>query len=244
MKFMKIKKLKNSNNLILKSYAISFVLFCIYSYTFFRSVLVAILISSVISVKFYKIFNNIFIKRDLRKEKIMLRDYLDVLNSSIISGNNFYQAVKKSSVELLELYSEEDLIVRSSKQVYLDLENGLSSAEALDKFQENFQCEEAKIFVDTLCIGLETGISLKEIISNSRNSINEYIITELEISTSLDGGRRELIIMMILPLVILMLLGQTDLTHLKIIDYIVRGVVYMIILFSFYLGEKIVNMEI
>jgi len=198
----------------------------------------------VISVKFFKIFENIFVKRDLRKEKIMLRDYLDVLNSSIISGNNFYLAVKKASHELLELYSEDDLIIKSTKQVYFDLENGLSNNQALEKFQENFHCEEAKIFVDTLCIGLETGISLKQIIANSRDSINDYINTELEISTSINSGRRELIIMMILPLIILILLGQTDLTHLKIIDYIVRGVVYMIILFSFYLGEKIVNMEI
>lgn len=231
------------NNRI-KSYFISFIIFALYSFIFFRSVYVSIVISAVISIKFQSIFFEYFKAQSLKQEQRIFRDLLDLLNSSIMSGQNFYQALSFSGEELEEYYDPQSYVVLAVKGLKSDLDNGKTEKDSLKAFKIMCRIKEAGIFADTLIIALGSGMDLAKIISSSRDSINSQMDVEFEVSTSLNSGKRELIIMILLPLLILFLLTKTQISKLSFVDYLIRSVVFIMILFSIHFGEKIINLEI
>ena len=227
-----------------KAYLLSFIIFILYSYTFFRNIPISLAISALVSLKFKKIFFDYFESSRLNFEQRIFRDFLDLLNSSILSGQNFYQALSGAIEELEEYYNPKVALVASLRAVKNDLDNGKGEGLSLKGFKDRCQINEGKIFADTLIIALGSGMDLAKIVYSSKDSINSQMDIEMEISHSLNNGKRELVIMVLLPLVILFLLTKTDISSLSMVDYIIRSVVFVIILFSIYFGNKIVNLEI
>ena len=74
--------------------------------------------------------------------------------------------------------------------------------------------------------------------------MTQNIALELEIDTIVNNSKKEFLIMTILPLVIIVILNTSINEKITFADYIVRIPVFIVLLFSFVLGEKIVNMEI
>lgn len=227
-----------------KAYLLSLIIFILYSYTFFRNIPVSLAISALVSIKFKKIFFDYLESSRLNFQQRIFRDFLDLLNSSILSGQNFYQALAGSVDELEEYYNSKADLVAGLRSIKNDLDNGKGERLALKGFKDRCQIKEGKIFADTLIIALGSGMDLAKIVSASKDSINSQMDIEMEISHSLNNGKRELIIMIVLPLFILFLLTKTEITSLSMVDYIIRSVVFVMILFSIYFGEKIVNLEI
>lgn len=178
------------------------------------------------------------------KKRDMFRNFLDVLNASVASGSNFYQSIKDSTIEMSSFYSAKEFIVIELNNLLSNIDNGYTLENALELFRLKMDFEEASIFIDSLKIGLKSGMDIKEVIRNSKFSINEQIIVENEISLSLNNSKREFIIMIVLPIVILFLLNKTDARVLNFVDYIIRSVVFFMVILSIYMGEKIVKLEI
>lgn len=230
-------------NLIV-SYSLSFLIFFLYALSFFRSYLISILLSAILSLKFKELFLEFFDKKQLMKKRDMFRNFLDVLNASVASGSNFYQSIKDSTIEMSSFYSAKEFIVIELNNLLSNIDNGYTLENALELFRLKMDFEEASIFIDSLKIGLKSGMDIKEVIRNSKFSINEQIIVENEISLSLNNSKREFIIMIVLPIVILFLLNKTDARVLNFVDYIIRSVVFFMVILSIYMGEKIVKLEI
>lgn len=230
-------------NLIV-SYSLSFLIFFLYALSFFRSYLISILLSAILSLKFKELFLEFFDKKQLMKKRDMFRNFLDVLNASVASGSNFYQSIKDSTIEMSSFYSAKEFIVIELNNLLSNIDNGYTLENALELFRLKMDFEEASIFIDSLKIGLKSGMDIKEVIRNSKFAINEQIIVENEISLSLNNSKREFIIMIVLPIVILFLLNKTDARVLNFVDYIIRSVVFFMVILSIYMGEKIVKLEI
>lgn len=227
-----------------KSFILSFIIFFLYALIFFQNIAIAIILSMIISLKSKDIFANLFERRSLRYRSLMFRDFLDIINSSIISGYNFQVALAKTNLDIKGLYNDEDLICRCTDQLLNDIESGLYIDQALEKFSNRLDLEEAKIFSQTLFLSINSGMDTQKIIENSKDSITDQINTQLEIDSAIDSSKRELIIMIILPLVILTLLTLTNLSRPSFGEYIIRFIVFIIIIFSFYIGNKIVDLEV
>ncbi len=233
----------NHKNLII-SFILSFLIFFLYSFVFFGNVLISLCLSLALSFKFKTLFLDYFEKKDQYKKRAMLRDFLDILNSSISSGKNFFESLKDSREELNSFYGTQELIYKELNTLILNIENGHRMNYALECFRDALKLEEADVFVDSLIIGLASGMDINELIENSKFAINEQINVENEIANSLNNSKRELIIMMVLPIIILFMLKRTDLRALTIIDYIVRTIVFAVIIIAIYIGEKIVKLEL
>lgn len=234
--------MRNKNLII--SYSISFIIFFLYSYSFFRIITISIIISGFLSIKFKGLFLDFINKKELVKKREMLKNFLDILNASVISGRNFYQSLCDCKKDLEAFFGSKELIKKEVNTLILNIDNGFKMDDALDIFKNNLDFDEASIFVDSLKIGLKSGMDIKEIVANSKLAINEQILVENEISMSLNNSRREFIIMIVLPIIILLLLSKTNMRALNIIDYIVRSFVFLMVIFAIYLGEKIVRLEI
>lgn len=223
---------------------ISFLLLFIYSYLFFSSILISTIISIILSLAFKPIISNFFESKDKKLKRIMFREFLDIFNSNIISGLNFFSALKMSSIEINHLFTDKKYIIIFLEDMIKDIDNGKSMEEALIKFKERSRLEEIDIFVDSMVIALKSGIDISRITSNSKEMLTSSISLELELATISENSKRDFIIMSFLPLIILILLNITSARSLNIIDYIIRVPVFVLFIFSFYLGHKIVNLEI
>ncbi|MDO5027101.1 MAG: type II secretion system F family protein [Tissierellia bacterium] len=178
------------------------------------------------------------------KKRTMFKNFLDILNASVSSGKNFYQALLDCQEEIVSYYGRNDLITKELLRLISNIDNGISMENALVSFKEKLDFDEASIFVDSLVLAMSTGVDLRELILNSKHHLNEQIQVENDISLSLNNSKREFIIMIILPILILFLLQKTDLKSLTLVDYLIRSLVFFVINFAIFIGDKIVNLEI
>ena len=174
----------------------------------------------------------------------MFRDFLDIFNTSIMSGNNFYESMVATKDEITVLYDRNSKIAKAITELVENLDNGIIQNDALLIFGDSLGFDEARIFAQTMQMGLDSGMEIREVISITKDQLTDQINMELDIRTNLDSSKREFLIMMILPLIIITLLNLTNIRELNFMDYIIRMVVFGFIVFSFYLGELIVNLEV
>lgn len=232
----------NKNTTI--SYFISFIIFFIYSLTFFKNIFLAVLLSLIISLKAYLIVFQILMKNNLRTKRLMFREFLDIFNTNIIAGNNFYNSLKNTSIEIKNIFYEKIFIVKYLDNLILDIDNGNNIIDSLLNFKEKCDLEEVDIFVESIIIAVKSGLDISKMTDVSKDMLTENISLELEIATLVNNAKREFLIMTILPVIILFLVNFSNTQVLNFTDYIVRVPVFIIFLFSFYIGYKIVNLEI
>lgn len=228
----------------LLSFLISYIIFFVYSFIFFNSIFISIFLSFFLSLIFKNLIFVLLDSREYKNKRILFREFLDIFNSNVISGENFYKSMKNTQKEMYAIFPEEELINKNIKRINLDIDNGKNITEALLNFKYNMQLEDVDIFVDTLIIAIKSGINLSDVTQLSKDMLSENISLDIEISTIIDNSKREFIIMMILPLIVLIMTTVTTQRNTEFIEYIIRIPIFIIFIFSFYLGNKIVNLEV
>lgn len=231
------------NNKI-KAFIISTIIFFIYLQVFFNQILISIIISPIISIKFSSIIMNFFNEKDIKQKRIIFREFLDVFNTNILAGNNLLISFRNTHIELKTLFNEDNYIVIYLEELLIDIDNGKSIEDSLRIFEKKSELEEVSIFIDSLIIAINSGIDIFKISNISKEALTQNIALELEIDTIVNNSKKEFLIMTILPLVIIVILNASINEKITFADYIVRIPVFIVLLFSFVLGEKIVNMEI
>lgn len=232
------------NKKLIISYVASFTIFFIYSLIFFKNIFISIFLSTIISFKAYSIIFQVLSRNDLRTKRLMFREFLDIFNTNIIVGNNFYNSLKNTSIEIKNIFHDSIFIVKYLDDLILDIDNGNSIIDSMIKFKEKCKLDEVDIFVESIIIAVKSGLDISKITDISKNMLTENISLELEISTLVNNSKREFIIMTVLPLIILFLINSSTNQSLNFTDYIVRIPVFVLFLFSFYIGDKIVNLEV
>lgn len=226
----------------IKAYIFTYIVMFLYSYVFFNNLIVSIVISGIISIKFYEIAYEYLLMNEYKNKRIIFREFLDIFNTNIISGLNFYESLKNTYLELCKLFSKEEkfnLLLADSLKL---IDNGSQIDHALENIKNNMKLEEVNIFFETINIALNTGMNLSEITNASKDSLTENIALELELATITNNSKKEFIIMAVLPLVILTMVSiSSDATRL---DYLIRVPMFGLLMFALFLGNKIVNKEI
>lgn len=226
-----------------KSYVLSIFLIFLYTYLFFNSIIFSFILSLLLCIKVKDIFLDFFNQKDKKLRRIFFREFLDFLNTNIVSGNNIIYSLKNTAVEMENIISSNNIFILKIKEILLDIENGETIENSLIKLANFIDIEEAKIFADSMKIGMEAGMNIAEIINISKNTLIESITLELEMETIINNSKKEFIIMTVLPLIIMFMLQYFMNNKLSYIDYIVRFFVFIIFLFSFYIGKRIIDME-
>lgn len=232
------------NRIKIKSYIISAIIIGLYSYVFFKNIFLSIILAFVLSKQINMIFYNILIKKEEMKIKIYFREFLDILNASILSGNNLYKSIQYSVEEMKKISNSNEYFNKSLKNLLFEIDNGSTISKSLDNFKNRNNLEEISILIDTLIISIKSGIDIGEVINNSKENISRNISIGLEIDTIIENSKRELIIMIILPIFILIAMEYSIQSHIGIFEYIIRIPIFSVIFFAFKLGYKIVNLEV
>lgn len=227
-----------------KSFVIAYIIIFLYAYIFFEKLILSLVLAFFVSFKLYNIIYEYLIRINFKNKRIMFREFLDILNSNLISGQNLYQALDNTYLELKNLFNEDSQIIFLTKKILEDINNGASMEEALYDFKLAIKLEEANIFIDSLLISLKSGINVSAITYNAKEILNENISLELELSTITDNAKKEFLIMCILPMFVMVMLRMNNPGKLTYIDYIIRFPIFILIMLAFYFGNKIVNKEL
>lgn len=232
------------NNKKLISFFISFIIIFLYSFCFFHNIIVSVLISVLLSVKAHEIFKSMLDRNSIKQKRIMFREFLDIFHTNIISGQNFYNSLLLTSKEIQFIFQENIFIIKYLNEMIMDINNGNKIENCLIDFKHKSNLEEINIFVDSIIISIKSGIDISRIVENSKNMLTDNISLELEMSTIVENSKRDFIIMCLLPLIVLITISLTSATSFTIIDYIIRSGVFLLFVFAFYIGYKIVNLEV
>ncbi|EHR35469.1 type II secretion system F family protein [Helcococcus kunzii] len=231
------------NNKKIISFLISTSIIFLYSITFFHNFIISILISIILSVRAHKLFETILEKKDIKQKRIMFREFLDIFHTNIISGQNFYNSLILTSREIKYIFQENIYIIKYLDEMIYDIENGKKIETSLIEFKKKSNLEEISIFVDSIIISIKSGIDISKVVENSKNMLTNNISLELEMTTIVENSKRDFIIMCLLPLIVLLTISFTSTMNLTLIDYIIRGIVFVMFIIAFYIGNKIVNLE-
>ena len=216
-------------------------------FIFFRSMIFCIPVSLIVgfcSVRPYKHY-----KEKKRKEKLLLqfKDMLEGLVTSYSAGSNTLNAFVDCEEDLKNIYGEESDIVQELRIIINGLSNGLIIEDLLNDFAARSDLEDVQSFADVFAIANRQGGNVKQIVSDTRTVINDKIEMEMEISSLLNGGKNEINILIVMPvLVVLVLGGDGDMSIVTntMTNVVVKFVCLAIYAGAYMLGRKIMNIKV
>lgn len=227
-----------------KSFIISYIISFLYLFLFFENFIFSLLASSVSAFLARRIIYNFLLNKNNMEKRMMFREFLDIFNASILSGSNFYEALKSAREEMITMFTGKNPMCRAVDRLIRDLDNSLSVEEALESFSKDLAIDEVYIFCQSLSIGFKSGINIGKLVFDSKESITESIALNLELDKIISAGKREFLIIAFLPIAVLFVLSFTIGGSLNFIDYIIRIPMFLLIVFAVNLAYKIVNLEV
>jgi tight adherence protein B len=218
------------------------------SFLFYRSVLLAVLLSPL--GLFYPGYKRkrLIIKR--RNElNLQFKDLLVSLSSSLTAGKSLEKSFDIALGDLYVLYPSEDTyIVRETKIIINKLSLNITVEEAIADFAKRSGIDDIQNFSDVILICKRTGGNLIEAIKNSSGIISDKIEMKQEIDTLLASRKFEQKILNIMPIAMIFILSTTASDYITPVFTTLQGRASMtlcivLLTAAFFISNKIVNIK-
>ena len=228
---------------------IGFMLFALLGYTFYKSIIVAVILGCV-GIFFPDYMYGVLLKKRKQNLNIQFKDLLYSISSSLSAGKSVEMAFIEAPAELKMLYPnpETDIIKE------LDyINSGLRLNETIETLLYDLAVrsgdEDIESFADVFVSCKRTGGNLIEVVRITSNIISDKIEIKREIATGLAEKKFEQKGMCVLMLFLVLALTYTSGDYMEPMFTTVGGRVAMtaaLILFiiSYFVGEKITNIEV
>ena len=125
------------------------------------------------------------------------------------------------------------------------MQNGGQLVDFIYDFAERSGLEDITSFADVFSATLSRGGNTREAIAYSRKSLVEKIEAEANIKNRLEGGKQELRIMMILPLIVLVMTSESNISmggNLRF--FVIKCFVMAMYIAAYFIGRKLLNVKI
>jgi tight adherence protein B len=121
--------------------------------------------------------------------------------------------------------------------------------ECFADFATRSNIEDIRLFAEVVGIAKKSGGDMIEIVRNTANSICRKIEVEREINIIINGKKYEQSIMNIVPLILVLYMGITspdmmETMYTTVMGRIVMTVCLVVYILAFYIGTKIVSIEV
>lgn len=188
-----------------------------------------------------------------KKEKLSyyMRDFMISITNSLRSGASLQNAIERSVGDLkrLPVKKADNPLLEEIEKIVLDIHMGRSIDEALFAFRKRVNIEEADIFVNMTLKLRETGGDITEILTMVSGMISERIMFKRDIMTLTAGKRYEAGILTVVPIALLILLSITAPSYIApmfetSLGRIMTLVGFLLILTNYYIGQRIVDINI
>lgn len=199
-------------------------------------------------------FPKIRTKQIIAKRKkalnIQFKDLLYALSSSMSAGRSLEMAFRDALKDLKILYPDpETPIMQETAYIIRCIGMNMTVEDALSQFARRAHIEDIGNFADVIRICKRSGGNLIEVIRSTSQMISEKIETRNEIETVITAKKFESRIMTCTPIVMVAVLSAASPEYMEPVFQTALGAVVMtvaIVMFviSFFIGEKIMDIEV
>ena len=216
---------------------------------FYQRPILALLLS-LFSLKFPKIRTAQIIRKRKQTLNTQFKEMLYALSSSMSAGRSLEMAFQDALCDLEVIYPDpETPIMQETTYILRCISMNMTVEEAISQFAARAHIEDIQNFADVIRICKRSGGNLIEVIRSTSQMITDKIETKNEIETVITAKKFESRIMTCTPIVMVAVLSAASPDYMKPVFTTVVGAVVMtvaIVLFavSFFVGEKIMEIEV
>jgi len=199
-------------------------------------------------------FPKIRTKQIIAKRKkaltVQFKDLLYALSSSMSAGRSLEMAFQDALKDLKILYPDPEIpIMQETAYIIRCIGTNQTVEDAVSQFARRAHIEDIGSFADVIRICKRSGGNLIEVIRSTSQMISEKIETRNEIETVITAKKFESRIMTCTPIVMVAVLSAASPEYMEPVFKTALGAIVMtvaIVMFviSFFIGEKIMDIEV
>ncbi len=230
----------------LTAFLLGFAVSLVVMFVFFKSVFAGILTGIFVGVLIQKFYCGYLCEKRKKTLLLQFRDFLESLTSSFSSGKNTQGAFADAYGDMIQIYGREADIVKELEIILMGINSNINIEQMLMDFAARCELPDVQSFADVFEISVKQGANIKDIISATRDIINDKIEIELEIGTLLSGNKNELNIMMVMPLIITLSMEGlgSSMTENSPLNVAIKLIALGIFAGAYVLGRKMTNIKI
>jgi len=216
---------------------------------FYQNIILS-LILSLAALWFPKIRTKQIIRRRQSELNTQFKDLLYSLSSSMSAGRSLEMAFRDARRDLAVLYPDEETpIMQETAYIIRCISMNMTVENAISQFAARAHLEDIENFADIIRICKRSGGNLIEVIHSTSQMISDKIETKNEIETVITAKKFESRILTCTPIVMVAILSSSSPDYMEPVFNTPVGAIVMtvaIIMFAiaFFIGEKIMNIEV
>ena len=208
---------------------------------FYQRPILALLLS-LFSLKFPKIRTAQIIRKRKQTLNTQFKDMLYALSSSMSAGRSLEMAFQDALRDLEVIYPDpETPIMQETTYILRCISMNMTVEDAISQFAARAHIEDIQNFADVIRICKRSGGNLIEVIRSTSQMITDKIETKNEIETVITAKKFESRIMTCTPIVMVAVLSAASPDYMKPVVMTVAIVLFVV---SFFIGEKIMEIEV
>lgn len=219
-------------------------------YLFYESFIVAGIIAS-LGLFYPKIQKKTLLEQRKEKLKVQFKEAIGSLSTSLAAGRSIENSLKEVVADLYLLYPDPNTyIIREFEIINRRIENGETVENAIRDFSLRSDIEDIINFANVFITCKRTGGNLVEVIRRTSDIISEKIDIQQEVAVMVAQKRFESRILSVAPLGMILLLKYSAGDYLAPMykwstnGPIVMTVCLIILIFAYWLSQKIMNIKV
>lgn len=218
---------------------------------FYQNAIVSALLA-LAALLFPKIRTKQIIAKQKKELNLQFKDLLYSLASSMSSGRSLEGSFKDAIRDLSVIYPDEETpIIEEIRYIVRCIETNMTVEDAISQFAKRAHIEDIQNFSDVIKTCKRSGGNLIEVVRSTSQIISDKIETKGEIETLITAKKFESRIMMCTPIFMVAILSATSPEYMapvfdfsRVIGPIVMTIAIIMFVISFFIGEKIMNIEV
>lgn len=215
--------------------------------TYISNLVVFVAVGLIAARVFFPAVRNMLKTRRAKTLRLQFRDMLETLSTSLASGNTVMDAFLNARGDMLNQYTEGDLIIRELTEIEMGLRNGETLETMLSAFGERSDNEDVENFSNVISNCFRIGGDFKTAVRKTRDIITEKMAIEDEIQTKVASNRLQHNAMCLMPIALVWLIKSMSDTFAENlaspIGVAVTTVAIAIYVASYFWGRKIIDIE-
>ncbi|MBC5637331.1 type II secretion system F family protein [Ornithinibacillus sp. BX22] len=224
--------------------------FFLIGYLFYESIIFSFIISG-LGLIFPKFQKKKLLEQRKEKLTVQFKEAIGSLSSSLAAGRSIENSLKEVVTDLYLLYPDPNTyIIREFEIINRRIENGDTVENAIRDFSVRSDIDDIINFANVFITCKRTGGNLVEVIRRTSDIISEKIDIQQEVSVMMAQKKFESRILSVAPLGMILLLKYAAGDYLSPMYQwssngpIVMTVCLVILVFSYWLSQKIMNIKV
>lgn len=215
--------------------------------TYISNIIVFIVTGCIAAKVFIPVLREGMREKRSRKLEKQFMNMLDGLASSLAAGNTVNDAFVNAKNDMLNQYSEDEVIVREISEIVLGLENGKTLEEMIAAFGARSNSEDIENFSNVISNCYRMGGNFKDVIRKTRDIISDKSAIADEITTKLASNKLQHNAMCIMPVVLVAMLKMSSSSFAdnlaSVVGVIVTTMAIGLFVASYFWGQKIIDIR-